>query len=147
MANPLTSIDGDVHWNGAQVAHARGWTINPTNELQEFVTNLTKGKKNRRPGNMDVSGTFTIYTTDGNTPAWPGQIAELKLYVTSSTFWKLTNAIIESIDPEVSIEDNSLQGVTVNWSFAGADDGNGGSITTPDGTSLDKDIVGNVSES
>lgn len=147
MAFPLSSQNGDVHWNGSQVAHARGWTVNPTNEVQEFVTNLTKGKKNRRPGNVDVTGSFTIYSGAAALPCYPGQIATLKLYVTAAAYWTLTKAIILDINPEVDIEGGTLEGFTVNFAFAGADDGVGGSIVAPDGTVLDKTTSGEVAES
>ena len=146
MAFPLTSANGDVYWRGSQVVHARGWTVNPTVERKTFTTNLTKGKVNRRPGNVDVTGSFTIYATAAALPMYTGQIASLKLYINATQFWSLVNAMITDISPEVDIDGNALQGVTVNFEFAGADDGVGGSITAPDGSVLDKTTIGEVSE-
>ena len=146
MAVPLSSLNGDVHWNGSQVAHSRGWNITPANAVSEFATNLTKGKMNRRPGITDATGDFTIYSTDGSVPALPGQIAVLKLWVDTTNAWTITNAIITTIDEAVDMETGALLGFTVNWAFAGKDDGVGGSIVTPGGTTLDRDAVGEVEE-
>lgn len=147
MAFPLSSQNGDVYWNGAQVEHARGWTLNPSVAVQEYTTNKTKGKVNRRPGNVDLTGTFTVYAKAAALPVYPGQIANLKLYVTASEYWNVNKAIIGDINPEVDIEGGTLEGYTVNFSFAGADDGTGGSITAPDGTVLDKASTGEIAES
>lgn len=147
MALPLTSLDGDVHWNGAQVEHSRGWSITPTCNVNEFTTNKTKGKVNRRPGNVDATGNFSIYSTNGSVPGLPGEIAVLKLWVDGTYAWTITNAIITTIDEVLSVEDGSLLGWTVNWAFAGSDNGTGGSIVTPDARTFDKDIVGEVAES
>lgn len=146
MANPLTSVLGDVHWNGSQVAHAKGWTINPVNNASTYSSNLTKGKVNRRPGNYDATGTFTLMTTDGDIPGYPGQIAALKLYVNATVFWHIQNAIILSADEMTDLQTNETLGWTINWAFAGKDDGSGGSITAPDGTVLDRLIAGEVAE-
>lgn len=147
MSLPLTSLDGDVHWNGSQVDQARGWSINPTNNVQTYATNKTKGTVNRRPGTTDVTGSFNIYSTDGSVPGLPGQIAVLKLWVDGSNAWTITNAIITSIDETLDNETGALLGWTVNWGFAGDSNGTGGSIVTPDGQTLDKDLVGEVAES
>lgn len=147
MANPLQSQDGDVHWNGSQVAHARGWTIDINTDAQTYTTNRSNGKVQRRPGNIDVTGTFTIYADGAALPCLPGEIALLRLYVNSTQFWAITNAIIVSISPEVDIEGNALEGVTVNWAFAGQDTATGGTITAPDGSTLDKDSTGEIAES
>lgn len=147
MSVPLTSVDGDVHWNGSQVEHARGWTVNPTNSVQTYRTNKTKGMMNRRPGTGDVTGSFPIYSTDGGVPGLPGEIAVLKLWVDGSNAWTITNAIITSVDETLDIETDALLGWTVNWAFAGDGNGTGGSVVTPDGRTFDKDIFGEVAES
>lgn len=149
MSYPITSVDGTSSWNGAEIEHAMGWTINPTSNPQEFATNKTKGKRQRLPGILDVTGTVRVPVTDGATVlfALPGQIAQLVLTLDTGKAWTITNAIITDFDLEVNNEDNSVEAINVNWAFAGKDDGNGGSIVTPDGTTWDKDAVGVIAES
>lgn len=144
MAFPLTSVDGDVKWNGTQVEHASGWSINPTVESKAYSSNKTGGKRNRRPGNIDATGSFTVYSTDGGVPMLPGQIAKLELFVDATKKWDVQNAIVTSTDPEVDVDNNELVGYTINWEFAGKDDGSGGSIVAPDGTELNQTSVGEV---
>lgn len=142
MANPLTSTNGTVKWNGVEVNHARGWQIEPTSSAKTFASNKTKGKVARRPGNLDVTGSFTIYTTDGTIPMLPNQTGLLQLYPDrAGQPWELKNVIILSTPLEVNIEDGSIEGVTVNWGFAGFDDATNGYIKAPDGTMLDSTLI------
>ena len=142
MTFPLSSINGDVKWKGVQVNHARGWNISLKNDAKTYATNKTKGKVGRRPGNIDCTGSFTIYTTDGNIPMLAGQIGKLELFNDATNKWEINNAIILDTPLEVNIEDGSIEGVTINWGFAGLDDATNGSIKAPDGTLLDSSIVG-----
>ena len=142
MANPLTSIDGDVNWNGAQVEHAHGWTLNPVNEAKTFASNKTKGKVNRRPGNIDITGSFTVYGTDANDALVEGAIAPLKLYHSATKYWYLQDAILLNSQKVVNIQTGDLVGFTYNFAFAGKDDSSGGTITLPDGTTWDKTTYG-----
>jgi len=87
-----------------------------------------------------------VYATGAALPVYPGQIANLKLFVDGTSSWNINKAIISDVNPEVDIEGGTLEGYTVNFSFAGADDGSGGSITSPDGTVLDRDTTGDVTE-
>jgi len=146
MANPLTSIKGTVKWNGVEVAHARGWTINITAENQKYASNKTKGKRGCRPGIITVSGTFRTYAADGapSPPAYPGQIARLQLYTDDTNYWDIVNAIIDGVNHAVENETGALVGYEFTWSFAGKDDATGGSIKAPDGTMLDSSIVGEI---
>jgi len=146
MANPLMSTNGDVLWRDAQVAHASGWTISLAVEGKTYATNNTNGLTNRRPGNVDATGTFNIKRSDASLPFISGQIAKLTLRVNASAGWVLVNALITSIDEEINIETNEIIGYTVNWEFAGAD-GGGGSITSPSGAVVNRTTVGEVSES
>lgn len=146
MAFPLMSEDGDVKWRGTQVAHARGWSISLSNSSQTYTTNNTNGLVNRRPGNTDATGSFTVKRSTTALPFMVGQIAELQLMVTAAAGWTITNALIASIDEEVDIETNAVIGYTVNWEFAGSDS-SGGSIAAPDGALVNKTTTGEVSES
>lgn len=142
MANPLSSIDGDVNWNGTQVEHASGWTVNDSNNAQTFATNKTAGKVNRRPGNIDFTGSFTVKGNDANNAFYAGQVAPLKLYHSATKFWHFQDAIITGSQKVVNTETGELVGFTYNWAFAGKDDGIGGVITAPDGTVINKTLLG-----
>lgn len=144
MAFPLMSEDGDVKWRGTQVAHTHGWSLSLSNSSQTHTTNNTNGLVNRRPGNTDATGSFTVKRSGTALPFMVGQIAALQLMVTAAAGWTITNALIASIDEEVDIETNAIIGYTVNWEFAGAD--GGGSIAAPDGTLVNKTTTGEVSE-
>ena len=139
---PLSSINGDIKWNGTQVPHARGWNISINNNPKTYATNQTKGKIGRRPGNQDITGSFTIYTATGDIAMLPGQIAPLLLYCDATDHWTITNAIIISTELVVNMESGDIEGVTVNWGFAGNTDSTGGSVTAPNGTTIDSSIVG-----
>ena len=146
MGIPLTSIDGTVHWNNSEVDQARGWSLNPSVEAQTYVTNKTNGKVNSRPGNIDLTGSFTVYGTGSTLPCLPGEIADLKLYINTTQYWQLDKAQILDISEEVDIEGGTLQGLTVNFRFAGDADGTGGTITKPDGTEYTGSSVGEIAE-
>lgn len=144
MDFPYSSTTGDVKWAGTQVAHARGWSLSLPNEVQEYVSNLTKGRKGRMAGNIDATGSFTIYNSADALPFLSGQKARLQLYTNATEFWDIDNAIIGNISPEVDIEGGTLVGVTVEWSFAGKDDATFGKITAPDGTEINQTLLGYV---
>lgn len=146
MAVPITSTDGTVHWNNSEVDQARGWTINPSSEAKTYTTNKTNGKVNRRPGNIDVTGTFNVYSTGTSIVAFPGQIANLKLYINASNYWNLDKCMIESFEWICDVETNDIEGVTYNWSFSGDADGTGGTITDPAGTSYTSASLGEIAE-
>ena len=146
MAQPLMSVDGRVDWNNAEVDHARTWSINPSVEAKTYATSATNGKINSRPGNIDVTGSFTIYGTGAAIPMMSGEIADLKLYVNTTEFWRLQKAEILDLVEDIDIESNEIIGITVNFRFAGAEDGTGGTITKPDGTEYTGSSVGEIEE-
>ena len=145
---PLSSMSGDIKWNSVQVPHAAGWTISDTVAALTYNTNLTRGRISRRPGPIDLTGTFRILATadvDGAPPILAGQIAKLELYPDADANpWTITNAMILSVSEEVNVESGALVALVYNWGFAGKDDATNGTVTTPDGTVLDVDALGEV---
>jgi len=135
-----------VDWNSSEVDQTKGWSFNPTVEAKSYSTSATGGVVSARPGNITASGSFAVLITGSTVPAYPGEIADLKLYINATQYWQFANAMITDITEVVDIETNEIIALDLNWTFAGSSTGTGGTITKPDGNTYSGSNVGEIAE-
>jgi hypothetical protein len=116
----ISGKNGKILANSVEIADVRDWTLNRSNEDKPYNSSSTAGETRRVAGNNDSSGSFNIYSEDGNIANIErGSVYTLHLYVNATQFYSVP-AFIQSIEPTVSIESADLVGVSITFAQNGA---------------------------
>lgn len=131
VPDPPSVIGCKANWNAADI-DVTGWKLSLKSGNPTFVTAASLGSVQRAAGNKDASGSLDVAVNTLAGLPRKGDVAELKLYVTAALFWHLKWAIIDSVEPVVEIENNTVVGATLNFSKNGFQAGAAGFIKAPD---------------
>ncbi len=114
----ISGKDGSVTWNAGNVSHITHWTCTETANNSAWASSSTAGYKNRVAGVKDWRGTFSA-KYDGTITPTVGQAAALVLKL-DATEQLSGNAIIDSIELEVDIDEGEVVGYRCEFSGNGA---------------------------
>lgn len=125
-ANAATVVcgsEGVVGVNGTRVCRITEWSFNPTfTNITEFGDSDSQGYTNRACGRKDGSGSFSGRLDTGQHPTslfLPGDVVNLTLWETASTYWNIPRALITSF--EVTFDNDAKE--PVSWTAEFVPDG------------------------
>lgn len=125
-------------WAGSDIAQLRRMEFTLECDLQRYASGGTSGTAGffkRVAGNLRGNGQFTTYEATPDLVLAYGTIDVLRYYVTSTTYWSFSYALLASNDPNADVEGGTIPGQTYPWVYSGWKDITGtitqGSIVKP----------------
>ncbi len=120
MGLPISGNGGDVVFDGSDEENVRIWNFTDVINLLEHTTSDSPntGRKQREPGNLDWSGSISVYTSNATIPtvAKGQKIAVMELFTSkvSGKGGKFSSAcIIGDITQDTDIEGDNLTSATI----------------------------------
>ena len=108
----ISGKDGNLTIDAVQVCPVTNWTLTRTSNNDSYAANDTGGKKARKAGVKDVSGTFEI--KDSDPPVAEGDEVTIVMFNGATDFTE--EALIDEISTECDINEGTIVTWTVTWS-------------------------------
>lgn len=117
---------------GSAVADVEYMEFTMTCDLQAYVSSDTAGITKRVAGHRSVTGQFGVLQTAVASILAPGTIDVLKYYVTPTTFFQFSYAVLQTVTVVGDREGGTLGRKVYPWTFSGWKAGTKGTILLPD---------------